>query len=100
MSWSFGFTCRATLGSYDDAFIDAKNMFLSAMEANGTAVDQPVLDQIDAAKMAARSMIGTGAIGPHSSDLNVVFGGHANPNHLPVNGSSNDFLQVIVSQVT
>ena len=57
---------------------------------------------VDAAKEAtevAKSIVASGAIGPHHLLVAVSLCGHANPHHLPQPGWSNDQVSIHICQV-
>ncbi len=58
--------------------------------------DEQVKEQMNAAADAATKIISSGAVGTGEFDVNVS--GHANPDHEPAEGWSNDCVTVSVSQ--
>jgi hypothetical protein len=57
-----------------------------------------VVEQYDAARSVACTLIATGAIGAKAKVFSVSLSGHANPGHVPQEGWANDCITVSVSQ--
>lgn len=60
--------------------------------------DEHVREQMNVAADAATKIIASGAIGGAGKEFYVNVSGHANPDHEPAEGWSNDALTVSVSQ--
>lgn len=54
-------------------------------------------DVLNVAKATTRALIDTGVVGK-DKDFSINFSGHVNPNHEPVEGSANDWLQISITQ--
>lgn len=67
---------------------------------------QETAEQLRAAKVAAKRLIDTGAVGNIGGDgdlgvrFQVMLGGHANPNHEPAPGWADDTINITVRQVS
>lgn len=57
-------------------------------------------EQIEAAKRAAISLLTSDAFASISGAVRVSLSGHANPGHQPVEGMSNDYIDVQVAQAS
>jgi Zn-dependent membrane protease YugP len=66
----------------------------------GGELSEQVKDQVGAAKAAAKAILDSGCVGDCDSEAFAVgLSGHANPEHKPAAGSTNDTVSVSVSQV-
>lgn len=65
---------------------------------------QEVQDQMKVARKAVEDIVESGAVGKVSDwdkekkDFSIVIGGHANPDHTPVSGWSNDSISISIYQ--
>lgn len=100
MSWSFGFITKATVGAFDTALSDAKDRYIQEQDGFSQPVPDETLEAIDAAGVAARSIVGSLTVADKYKNVNVVLAGHTNPGHQPVPGMANDQITVSVYQVT
>ena len=57
------------------------------------------IEQVRAAKLAAKGIIESQAVGGSDKAFGVTLSGHANEGHEPADGSANDFVQITVTQV-
>ena len=55
--------------------------------------------QLDVAAGVAHDLAASGALGDKDGEYRVTLTGHANPEHKPVAGWSNDFINVVITQV-
>lgn len=58
------------------------------------------MDQAMVASAAVQDIVKSGALGDPSAKYYVSMSGHANPDHEPVAGWSNDSLYISISQAT
>jgi hypothetical protein len=82
-------------------FISAVRMsnVAAAADAARAAATSPIPDdQFDAALEAAQTVLDSGAVGDIDDLFNISLSGHANPDHKPADGMSNDMINVTVSQ--
>lgn len=100
MSWSFGFTVDGTMGSFDSESKAHAKRYHEEQAAFGNEVASDVAEQIDAAKDAARLILGSKCVGSGKKTYNVTLSGHANPNHEPAPGHANDTVTISITQVT
>lgn len=73
---------------------------IASLEFEGEAAPH-VIEQIEAAKEAAKTLFASGAVGPVDDPeiaYHVGLSGHANPDHKPTPGYENDTLTVHVIQ--
>lgn len=56
------------------------------------------IEQVRAAKAAAKSVIETQAVGGSDKAFGVSLSGHANEGHEPAEGYARDFIQITVTQ--
>lgn len=91
MSWS----------AYSPEPVSAEDAELSVDLTNVTFVDdaqkKATQDQVKAAHRAVKELIK--AVGGKKDMYYVNIAGHANPNHEPMDGWSNDHITITVSQV-
>lgn len=88
MSWTIGPV---------DVFHDSAEADLEALQPQGQDSSLPhVVEAVRAAKMAAVAILRSGAVG--WGPARVSLSGHANPDHRPVAGWSNDTIGVSVWQ--
>jgi hypothetical protein len=92
MSWS-AHTGPVTAGDLDEA--------LESLEPSPQPLPPESVEQVDAAKYAAKQLVESGAVGSGGKRVfNVFLAGHANPGHEPRDGWSNDTVTVSISQAT
>lgn len=91
MSWSFNTTCTEPNVEAELDYAEQDYRMQSGLTFT-PAVD----DQIKAAAAAAVALVRSGAIGKPLK-FTVGLSGHANPDHLPAEGWSNDSISVSLS---
>lgn len=96
MSWSLNCTPDGPLPA-PEVFRAIKLADLPDHEYGGQA-EFIKADILPAAKDAAIRLIESGGLGGSGHMFNVSFSGHANPGHEPVEGWSNDFVGIQISQ--
>lgn len=90
MSWS----------AYTAALPDQVKDRVAALTVPGVTEDFPARDdQVTAAKAAAVALIDSGAVGTGEA-FTISLSGHANTDHKPQAGYSNDFVSVSIGQTT
>lgn len=67
--------------------------------ATGDMLKPEVADQFDWAVASINTIIQSGSLGSPNGKYNIVISGHANPDHEPVEGWSNDHLTISISQI-
>lgn len=86
MSWSLQYASKADFESDTRSY------------CSPATLSQPENEQLQAARLAAKSLIDSGAVGDASRDFVVGIYGHANPGHAPTPLYANDTVTVGVSQ--
>lgn len=87
MSWSARF--RVDSSNVEEPF--------TKIDAFGLDTDEHKR-QHDEALLAATQVLINGAVGSPNKTYMLTLSGHGNPNHEPVNGWSNDFVSITVTQ--
>jgi len=88
MSWSTQSQQAVTVASGDAEILP-----------NPPYIDDPgTLDQVEAAREAAKAIMRSGAVGGESTLFRVTASGHSNPGHVPREGWANDCITLTVSQ--
>ena len=89
MSWSIGLPVEVHGDSAEGDLAD-----IATQGQTGPHVEQALA----AAKKAAVDLIRSGAVGHPGRTFIVSLSGHANPDHAPTVGWSNDFVTINVAQ--
>lgn len=89
MSWTVSVNPRKAPAIYDA---------IDAAEPSADVSDES-LEQVHAAKGAAKTLIQSGAFGdPVEKAIGCTLSGHANPGHVPAKGMANDQVSISISQ--
>lgn len=85
---------------YDVASGDSTEPFTEFVNRlfTDSALNQAVRDQFEAGSKAALALVASGAVGNPEVEYTFTISGHANPEHKPLVGWSNDFVSVNVYQ--
>lgn len=92
MSWSA--SLGATKATDIDAAIDG-----CATSPPEDGLDEHVVEQVNAARAAAKGLVASGAVGDGEKAFSVTLSGHSNEGHEPADGWANDCVTVNVVQV-
>lgn len=77
----------------------APEIFRAIDEAEPThTLSEESLEQLRAAKVAAKDLIQTQTLGSEDKTYSVTLSGHANPGHEPASGMANDSVYVSITQ--
>lgn len=71
---------------------------LQALRPSPTPLIDEAQEQFDAARLVVADLVGSGAVG--DGPVQATLSGHANPDHSPVEGFSNDCVTVSISQAS
>lgn len=92
MSWSA--SLGATKATDIDAAIDG-----CATSPPEDGLDEEVVEQVNAARAAAKGLVASGAVGDSEKAFTVTLSGHSNEGHEPADGWANDCVTVTIAQV-
>lgn len=92
MSWSLSVP-SGPVAEFDKAAVAAASSYVAAFPAGALAAE--TREQIEEAVKAATWLVSSGALG--SDHVHATLTGHANPEHKPVPGWSNDSVTISVS---
>lgn len=66
---------------------------------SGTSTSEEHIQMSKFGEAIAMAIVSSGVVGTSDKRFNVVVSGHGNPNHEPLSGWSNDYIQIQVTQM-